>query len=185
MRRYFVANIVLWLVVSSAYAQRKSTAKPPAAVDGGISVWFSPEGGAEAAIVNAIDDAKKSVDVLAYYFTNSTIAKALASAHQRGVKVRVVLDHSQETIAYSGATYLANQNVPTYVDAEHNISHNKVMLIDGGTIITGSFNFTRSAETENTENLLIITGRPKLYAAYAKNFAEHFAHARPYKPPAK
>ena len=42
------------------------------------------------------------------------------------------------------------------IDAEHAIAHNKVMIIDGETVITGSFNFTKAAEENNAENLLII-----------------------------
>jgi phosphatidylserine/phosphatidylglycerophosphate/cardiolipin synthase-like enzyme len=42
------------------------------------------------------------------------------------------------------------------IDAEHRIAHNKVMVIDGQTVIAGSFNFTKSAETRDAENLLVI-----------------------------
>jgi phosphatidylserine/phosphatidylglycerophosphate/cardiolipin synthase-like enzyme len=54
----------------------------------------------------------------------------------------VILDKSQWTEKYSGATYLANHKIPVLIDDKHAIAHNKVMIIDDNTVITGSFNFT-------------------------------------------
>jgi phosphatidylserine/phosphatidylglycerophosphate/cardiolipin synthase-like enzyme len=73
------------------------------------------------------------------------IAKALLDAHKRGVQVQVILDKSQRTEKYLSADFLANQEVPTKIDAVHSISHNKVMIIDGEIVITGSFNFIKAA----------------------------------------
>jgi phosphatidylserine/phosphatidylglycerophosphate/cardiolipin synthase-like enzyme len=58
--------------------------------------------------------------------------------------------------------------VPTKIDANHAISHNKVMIIDGETVLTGSFNFTKAAQEKNAENLLIIWD-PSLAAQYTQN----------------
>ena len=78
--------------------------------------------------------------------------------------------------SYASATYLLNHGVPTFFDAKHAIAHSKIMLIDGMTILTGSFNSTKAAEASNAENLLVIRGEPKLYAAYLENLEEHFGH---------
>jgi phosphatidylserine/phosphatidylglycerophosphate/cardiolipin synthase-like enzyme len=59
----------------------------------------------------------------------------------------------QRTEKYSSADYLAIQGVPTLIDANHAISHDKVMIIDGETVITGSFNFTKAAQEKNAENV--------------------------------
>lgn len=184
MIRCAIAFVVVLFVSSTLPAKpRIGEIKPPAVIDGGISVWFSPDGGAEQAVVGEIDGAKKTLDMQAYSFTSSPIAKAIGEARERGVAVRVVLDKSQDTAKYSGATYLDHHAVPTFIDAKHAIAHNKIILIDGTTLITGSFNFTQAAEHSNAENLLIITGRPKLYAAYEKNFVDHLSHSTPYKSP--
>jgi phosphatidylserine/phosphatidylglycerophosphate/cardiolipin synthase-like enzyme len=119
-------------------------------------VYFSPSGGATRAIVQEIDNAKQEILVQAYSFTSAPIAKALVDAHKRGVSVETVLDKSQRTASYSGATFLANNRIPTYIDSAHAIAHNKVMIIDRQTVITGSFNFTKAAEEKNAENLLVI-----------------------------
>ena len=74
------------------------------------------------------------------------------NAHKRGVKIEVILDKSQGTQKYSSATFLYNQGIPVKIDAQHAIAHNKVMITDGETVITGSFNFTKAAEED--KNLL-------------------------------
>ena len=65
------------------------------------------------------------------------------------------------------------------IDAAHAIAHNKVMVIDSGVVITGSFNFTKSAEERNAENLLVIRS-PELAKIYSVNWAEHKKHSEAY-----
>jgi phosphatidylserine/phosphatidylglycerophosphate/cardiolipin synthase-like enzyme len=143
-------------------------------------VYFSPNGGCTAAIVKEITNAKTEILVQAYSFTSAPIAKALVEAHKRGVKVEAILDKSQRTEKYSSATFLANSGIPTFIDARHAIAHNKIMIIDKTTVITGSFNFTKAAEEKNAENLLIIKSK-KLAAIYTDNWKKHREHSEVYK----
>jgi hypothetical protein len=108
------------------------------AIQGSMQVYFSPAGGCTEAIVTAIDSAKQSILVQAYSFTSSPIAKALVEAHKRGVVCQVILDKSQRTEKYSEADFLVHAGIATWIDAEHRIAHNKVMIIDGQTVITGA-----------------------------------------------
>lgn len=142
-------------------------------------VYFSPHGGATDAIIHELNKAKSTVLVQAYSFTSAPIAKALLNAHKRGVKVEVILDKSKRTQDYSPATFLYNQGILVKIDAQHAIAHNKVMIIDGETVITGSFNFTKAAEENNAENLLIIRDK-KLAERYMKNWQEHERHSEAY-----
>jgi phosphatidylserine/phosphatidylglycerophosphate/cardiolipin synthase-like enzyme len=158
----------------------RTTVAPAPATTPRLQVFFSPGGGCTEAIVDALGKARTSIDVQAYSFTSAPIAEAVGKAFARGVKVRVVLDKSQRSERYTSATYLANHNVPTWIDAKHAIAHNKIILVDGKTIFTGSFNFTKAAEQKNAENLLIIEGDPKLYAQYLSNFEEHLSHSEKY-----
>jgi len=125
--------------------------------------------------------AKSNVLVQSYLFTSAPIAKALVDAHKRHVDVQVILDKSQRTEQYTSATFLANEGVPTYIDSRHKIAHNMVMIIDGQTVITGSFNFTKSAEEGNAENLLVINNAPELAQRYTANWKEHLGHSEPYQ----
>lgn len=164
--------LVLSLVVFSIYS--------PALFPGSSSsVYFSPQGGCTQAIIKELDGAKKEVLVQAYAFTSAPVAKALLNAHTRGVKVKVLLDKSQKQNKYSSADFLAHSGIPTMIDAAHRIAHNKVVIIDGETVITGSFDFTPAAEEKNAENLLVIRDRG-LPGRYIQNFWEHEVHAEPY-----
>jgi phosphatidylserine/phosphatidylglycerophosphate/cardiolipin synthase-like enzyme len=70
--------------------------------------------------------------------------------------------------------------IPTRIDDQHAIAHNKVIVIDSATVITGSFNFTKAAEQNNAENLLVIKEAPEVVKAYEANFQAHAGHAHPY-----
>lgn len=143
-------------------------------------VYFSPNGGAQEALVKEINGAKKSVFVQAYSFTNQPIAKALAEAQRRGVSVYMILDKSNVTAKYSAADFTDHFGVETYIDDKHAIAHNKIMIIDKETVITGSYNFTKAAETSNAENLLIIRS-PMIADVYFGNWADHQKHSVPYQ----
>lgn len=144
-----------------------------------VSVYFSPRGGAQQAIVDAIGQAKETIYVQAYSFTSAPIAKALVDASRRGVNVEALLDKSQRKATYTGATFLKNEGIPVWIDDKHAIAHNKVMIIDGATVITGSFNFTKAAEEKNAENLLIIRD-PGLAKLYMENWERHRVHSEEY-----
>jgi phosphatidylserine/phosphatidylglycerophosphate/cardiolipin synthase-like enzyme len=146
-----------------------------------VQVYFSPKGGCTEAIVEALDHAKSEVLVQAYSFTSAPIAKALADAYKRGVHVEMVLDKSNRSKSgrYSAADFTAHAGIPTYIDAAHAIAHNKVMVIDKETVITGSFNFTKAAENNNAENLLIILSK-QVAGEYIANWEAHRKHSEVY-----
>lgn len=141
-----------------------------------VKVYFSPGGGCTQAIIDEINNAKTEILVQAYSFTSAPIAKALLEGHKRGVKVEAILDRSQRTANYSSASFLANSRIPTFIDAAHAIAHNKIMIIDGTTVIGGSFNFTKSAEEKNAENLLIIQSE-EVAKLYKGNWDAHRQHS--------
>jgi phosphatidylserine/phosphatidylglycerophosphate/cardiolipin synthase-like enzyme len=144
-----------------------------------VTVCFTPGGNCTEEIVNALGEAKSSILVQAYSFTSAPIAKALLVAHKRGIQVQVILDKSQRTEKYSSADFLANQGVPTTIDAEHAIAHNKIIIIDIDGEIVGSFNFTKAAQEKNAENVLIVRDKA-LAAQYTQNWDEHRSHHQPY-----
>lgn len=118
----------------------------PLKATGTVEVFFSPDGGATAAVVRELDAARSEILVQAYSFTSRPIAKALVEAKKRGVKVEVVLDKSQRREKFSSADFVAHAGIATFIDSAHAIAHNKVIIVDRQTLITGSFNFTWAAE---------------------------------------
>jgi phosphatidylserine/phosphatidylglycerophosphate/cardiolipin synthase-like enzyme len=120
--------------------------------------------------------------VEAYSFTSEPIAVALIEAEKRGVDVEVILDKSQEKARGTEADLISESGIPTYIDSAYRIAHDKVMVIDGNKVITGSFNFTKSAEDYNAENLLVISNDPPLAAQYTASWKQHLAQSHPYHP---
>lgn len=147
----------------------------------GIYLFLSPRGNTTDAIVEQIDQAKSSLHIQAYQFTSAPIAQAVVNAHKRGVQILVVLDPSQQSERYQVAQFLHNAGIPVYIDHKHAIAHNKIILIDGRTILTGSFNFTKAAEQSNAENMLVLVDKPEIYGGYEKNFQSHLKHSEKYQ----
>jgi phosphatidylserine/phosphatidylglycerophosphate/cardiolipin synthase-like enzyme len=154
--------------------------RPQGSVPSGVHVYFSPRGGATEAVVDALAHATNSVLVQAYSFTSAPIARALVDAKSRGLKVQVILDRSQSTEKYSEADFLQHEGIPTLIDSQHAIAHNKIMVLDSYVVLTGSFNFTKAAEQNNAENLLVIND-PVLAKQYAENWLAHQAQSEPYE----
>jgi len=140
-----------------------------------LGVYFTPPANAAAAIVKAIDASEREVLVQAYGFTHNAIAQALVRAQERGVKVRVLLDKKSQTSNHYVIGVLQDADIAVRQDGKHAIAHNKVMVIDQELVITGSFNFTNSAETRNAENVLILKS-PDLALQYRLQWQNHWAH---------
>ena len=143
--------------------------------------YFSPRGGCTDAVVLEIESARTTVELEGYSFTSRPIGTALVNAHRRGVDVQLVLDAAESSERRHEVDYVARAGVPVYFDASHAIAHNKVVLIDHRTLITGSFNFTRAAEEDNAENIVILRDHPKLQSAYEDNFRSHLSHSQRYQ----
>jgi phosphatidylserine/phosphatidylglycerophosphate/cardiolipin synthase-like enzyme len=92
-----------------------------------------------------------------------------------------MLDKSQRTEHYTSATFFSHVGIPVLIDAQHAIARSKYMILGTDRLITGSFNFTKAAEGQNSENLLVIHDRA-LAATYLQNWRTHAQHATPYAP---
>ncbi len=159
--------------VSPALAQHSVTAR----------VFFSPRGGTEAAVVSEIGRARWSIHVLAYSFTSWPIADALLAARRRGVEVTILCDDGNETDPYSLLPWLLLQWAGVVVWEDHHAgsAHNKVMILDEGEVLTGSYNWSHAAEEDNAENLLMLSGQ-SLVDLYRLDWQKHLTHARIYVP---
>lgn len=145
------------------------------------AVYFSPAGGCTESVVGAIHRAGKEIRVQAYSFTSAPIAAALVDAHRRGVDVRVILDRRQAAGVGCRGQELAAAGILVATDGKHPIAHNKLILIDGRWVITGSFNFSAQAE-RNAENLLVLDDAG-LALRYLEQWRLHAAHSQPLATP--
>jgi phosphatidylserine/phosphatidylglycerophosphate/cardiolipin synthase-like enzyme len=171
MRRLGLAILLVCFSLSAGVAAPKLPAT--------AEIFFSPKGGCTEAIVNTVRSAKQTVYVQAYSFTSGPILNALTAAAKRGVKVRLILDRSNLTQKSSEADEAAVAGLPVLIDAKHEIAHNKIIIVDGETVITGSFNFSRNAEENNAENLVILRSKD-VAARYTANWHDHAKHSDPF-----
>lgn len=139
-------------------------------------IYFSPKGGCATAIVAELAKAKKTILIQAYSFTSMIILNELISAKKAGVDVRVILDKSWPTTAPKVKITLENAGVIVLIDEKHNIAHNKIIIIDSNIVITGSYNFSESAEYQNAENLLVIKDK-KIAVLYLANWQNHASYS--------
>lgn len=138
-----------------------------------IETVFESEGDAPSRIVERIRGAKQSITFLAFTFTHDQIGAAIEERYRAGVAVRGVIERLQserqegELGRFQRAGLDAAQPAGTpragckagpgvLQDGNPQLMHHKVIVIDGTTVIFGSFNFTRNAAEDNDENLLII-----------------------------
>ena len=128
----------------------------------GIHVYFSPNGGCQQAVIAEIHKATQTIDIAMYYLRSRDIAQALVKAKEKNVKLRIVLDQSQEIEAASKSSYLIKHGFQVRYHLGFGLMHNKFAIIDGRSLITGSFNWTLTAEERNEENLLVIDDEPTI-----------------------
>lgn len=172
MRLPITALVVVLALAAAVHAADTSvTAK--------VTTCFSP-GPARSAeqIADAIDAARSKVRVQAYWLTSVPILRAIAGAKRRGLDVAAILDRTQDRrnstrSHYSGATYLWNAGIPVWIDDAPAIAHNKVIVLDDQVVITGSFNFSKAADTRNAENVVILDS-----AAVASQFTRNWEERR-------
>lgn len=177
------AGALLGMPAARAFDAASSS---PIVAQGTLQVAFSPWDDIEALIISEIDGAKKQVLVQAYLLTSKKIAKALIATQKRGVSVMVLVDATQSArVPSSKALDLSLAGIPVWLETRYQNAHNKVILIDAGTasatVITGSYNFTWSAQHKNAENILIARKNPVLAARYALNWERHRQDATPYR----
>jgi phosphatidylserine/phosphatidylglycerophosphate/cardiolipin synthase-like enzyme len=174
MRGCFAAAVIVMALMVPAVAA------PIDLTGASIETAFAPGDAPARLVATAIGEAKTDVRVMTYQLSNGRVVNALRAAAHRGVDVRVVID---------GKTCDADRLVPVLdvldkagvawgCDYQHPINHNKVVIVDDRSVVTGSFNFSPSAE-RNAENTNYIRDSPALAASYLAVWTGHQAHSEP------
>ncbi|MEO0145758.1 MAG: phospholipase D-like domain-containing protein [candidate division WOR-3 bacterium] len=133
-----------------------------------IENYFAPEDGVRGHLISEISLARREIRFMVYSFTDKAMAEALIKKQGEGVAVEGILNRDQIKDENSVWTKLSEAGVPVYFPKERTL-HHKVMIIDSSVVITGSFNFTKSANTKNDENILIIRS-PDIARAYLEEY---------------
>jgi len=121
-----------------------------------VEVYFAPEDKVASHLIPVLSAARESVRFMAFSFTSSDIADALISLARRGVSVEGVVEERSADAAYGQYSRLEEAGIPVWKDGNPYLLHPKVFIVDGETVVLGSYNFSGNAEKDNDENLLII-----------------------------
>ncbi len=140
-----------------------------------LSVCFSPGGNCANQVVYWIGRANSSIHILIYSFTLDSIGNALIQAKQSkpNLDIRIVWDESSSKESGSEYQKLLNAGFQIHVDHRSGLLHDKFAIIDGHIVLTGSFNWTNSANDTNRENLIVLNSET-LASAYEKNFEQNW-----------
>ncbi len=157
------------------------TPNPRVTIDGvPIDIYFAPEDHVANSLLDLINNAQQSIYFLAYSFTSDPLAEAIRARAGAGVTVKGVMDDGQIK-SNIGTEYDPFLQAGLDVRKDGNtagLMHHKVMILDSGIVITGSYNFTGSAEERNDENLLVIYD-PQIAAQYLAEFQRVYAQSTP------
>ncbi|MBI1319102.1 MAG: hypothetical protein GC168_09155 [Candidatus Hydrogenedens sp.] len=125
-----------------------------------IENYFAPEDRVENEIITEIAAADSRIDFMVFSFTSEPIAEAMLARMVYGAHVRGIFEAAQAGSEYSRDEWLAGRGAEIYIDQNEAMMHHKVIIVDATTVVTGSYNLSRAANTENDENVLIIESAP-------------------------
>lgn len=136
----------------------------------GVAVqnYFSPSDKVIAKLVAKVNGAQKSIKFMAFTYTQADLGNAMIAREKAGVKVQGVIENRGASQGALPALFCAK--IPVETDGNKYTMHHKVIIIDDHLVITGSFNFTQTADTANDDNVLIIDN-----AAVAQQYEAEFA----------
>jgi len=156
-----LAIITLTIIILSITISISTLAK--------TEVYFSLSDNPQKEIIKNINQAQASINIAMYIFTDREIALPLVKARERGVKIRVYLDKDQVDYQYSQSRFLVQRGIKTRISTNNYIMHNKFAIIDNRILLTGSYNWTFSANNRNDENLMIIDD-PEIIEIFQNQF---------------
>lgn len=168
--------VIEWLEAASALLP---VAPETPAVVHAAEVFFSPGEECVAAIRRFIGQATRTLDVCVFTVADDRLTDALLVAHRQGVRVRLLTDDEKLLDRGSDVRQLHAAGVPVRTDQSSNHMHHKFAVADDRAVLTGSYNWTRSAAEYNLENLLI-TPDPVIVQRYVGAFAQLWEQLQPF-----
>jgi phosphatidylserine/phosphatidylglycerophosphate/cardiolipin synthase-like enzyme len=130
---------------------------------------FSPGEACLRRLTGLLLACRRRADICVFTISDDRIAQAILEAHRRGVGVRVLTDNEKLHDAGSDVDRLAAAGIPVRIDESEAHLHHKFAVFDRQFIVTGSYNWTRSAASVNWENLVVLSD-PRLIASFEQEF---------------
>ncbi|MEL6627187.1 MAG: phospholipase D-like domain-containing protein [Bacteroidota bacterium] len=143
-------------------------------------VYFSPGSDCLRAIREQIQQTRSQLDICVFTISDDRISKEIIAAHKRRVNVRIITDNDKLYDRGSDVERFAKEGIDVRVDQTRYHMHHKFALIDQKILLTGSYNWTRSAAENNEENILL-TDQPDLVKPYQKAFQDMWRQMTPFQ----
>lgn len=149
-----------------------------------IENYFSPNGGKADAVVRELDKATKTADIAMYSVSTGSTApifQAMKRAVDRGVKVRMIFNHARRG-AYNKSKSLAMEKIGVDVRYVSKTMHEKFAIIDRKVLLTGSANWSTSADTKHSENMQVIASPRYVVTAFKREYALLISKSKDFDP---
>ncbi|MEW5831103.1 MAG: phospholipase D-like domain-containing protein [Chloroflexota bacterium] len=156
------------------------TPYPSLTVNGvALEIYFSPDDGVAEHLVGLLNNAEESIFFMAYSFTADDMGEAIRSRALAGVTVAGVMEESQFK-SNIGTEYdpFKQAGLDVHLDGNNGLMHHKVFVIDRSIVVTGSYNFSASAEDRNDENVIIFYS-PEIAELFLAEFGRVYEAAQP------
>lgn len=134
-------------------------------------VYFSPGEACRSVIINQLNQAVRDVKICVFTISDDQITDAIITTHKKGVPIQVITDNDKMEDEGSDIEQLADEGIPVKIDNTPNHMHHKFMVVDERALLTGSYNWTRSAARYNHENILLTKETPVI-RSYLKEFSQ-------------
>ena len=159
------AELVDWLeAVAKALFTAPRRARPQVA-----EAFFAPGQDCADRLIALLDGASSSVEICVFTITHDILAAAILRAHHRGARVRILTDDDKAHDPGSDIFRLAGQGIPVRMDDSPEHMHHKFAVFDRRLLVSGSYNWTRSAAMHNRENLAV-TDDGRLVEPFVEEF---------------
>lgn len=135
----------------------------------GADAYFSPGDTCRNVIIQQIRQATQHIQICVFTISDDTITNTIIESHRRKIPVKIITDNDKMLDEGSDVDQLASAGIPIRIDRTANHMHHKFMITDNKTLITGSYNWTRSAAKFNHENILL-TREGSVIKSFAKEF---------------
>ena len=148
-----------------------------------VQVLFSPRGGGRAAVLSELKSARRSIELMTFSLTDKELGDTIVSKHKAGLRVEGVFDNWLAAGQYSLYEPFKKRGLSVLKDGNQALLHHKIIIIDGKTVITGSFNYSENAEASNNENFLIVKGSEAFSNRFGTEFKKVWYAAKHNHPP--
>jgi phosphatidylserine/phosphatidylglycerophosphate/cardiolipin synthase-like enzyme len=142
-------------------------------------VYFSPGNDCLNAINSHIGQSTKKIDICVFTISDDRIRDKILFAHKRGVKIRIITDNDKSFDRGSDIHSFSDAGIPVKIDTTEHHMHNKFAIFDSKSVITGSYNWTRSAAAYNCENIIVLNDK-SVVEKYEKEFEKLFDNSLKY-----